>query len=362
MISIDKPTLLLNKEQCMNNINGILEKAKSSNTHFRPHFKTHNSAYVGNWFRRLGVHSITVSSVSMARYFASFGWRDITIAFPVNVLELSLISELANELALNIQGDSSSILQSIETALLYPVGFYIEIDTGHHRSGIAWKDLDEIDRMLDFLSRSNRLKFKGFLTHSGHTYTADSKEEILDIYKDTVQKMNYLKDQYKEAWPELTISIGDTPSCSLVEDFSGVDEVRPGNFVFYDLMQYSLGTCSLEQIALALACPVVGISPQRNEILIYGGAIHFSKELLYKNSGEPIYGYIVRVSDKEWSMPVEGAYLASLSQEHGIIRAPKELIEEIKIGDILGVLPVHSCLTANLMKGYLTLDGEVISY
>jgi D-serine deaminase-like pyridoxal phosphate-dependent protein len=362
MINIDKPTLLLNKEQCLNNITGILEKAKNSNTHFRPHFKTHNSAYVGNWFRRLGVHSITVSSVSMAKYFASFGWRDITIAFPVNVLELSLISELANELTLNIQGDSSKILQSIETALLYPVGFYIEIDTGHHRSGVAWDDLDEIDRMLDFLSRSNRLKFKGFLTHSGHTYSADSKEEILDIFKDTVQKMNDLKDQYKEAWPELTISVGDTPSCSLADDFSAVDEIRPGNFVFYDLMQYSLGICSLDQIAVALACPVVSLNVHRREIVIYGGAIHFSKELLYKSDGERIYGYIVRVTDKEWSKPVAGAYLASLSQEHGIIRAPKEFVEEIKIGDILGVLPVHSCLTANLMKGYVTLEGEVISY
>jgi D-serine deaminase-like pyridoxal phosphate-dependent protein len=362
MISITKPTLLLNKEQCMNNITSILEKAKSSNTLFRPHFKTHNSAFIGNWFRRLGVHSITVSSVSMAKYFASYGWRDITIAFPVNILELSMISELANELTLNIQGDSSTILQTIETALLYPVGFYIEIDTGHHRSGISWKDLDEVDRMLDFISRSNRLKFKGFLTHSGHTYTADSREEILDIYKDTVRKMNYLKEQYREAWPELTISIGDTPGCSIAEDFAGVDEIRPGNFVFYDLMQYSLGTCTLEQIAVALACPVVGKNVQRNQIIVYGGAIHFSKDFLYKSSGERIFGYVVRLSEKEWSKPVPGAYLASLSQEHGIIHATKEFIEEIKIGDILAVLPVHSCLTANLMKGYLTLEGEVISY
>jgi D-serine deaminase-like pyridoxal phosphate-dependent protein len=362
MISITKPTLLLNKEQCINNITRILDKTKSSNTLFRPHFKTHNSAFIGNWFRRLGVHSITVSSVSMAKYFASYGWRDITIAFPVNMLELSLISELANEFTLNIQGDSSSVLQTIETALLYPVGFYIEIDTGHHRSGLSWKDLDEIDRMLDFLSKSNRLKFKGFLTHSGHSYSADSQEEIMDIYKDAVRKMNYLKDQYHEAWPELTISVGDTPSCSLAEDFNGVDEIRPGNFVFYDLMQYSLGSCSLEQIAVAVACPVVGKSLQRNEIVIYGGAIHFSKDFLYKSTGERIYGYIVRISDKEWSKPVAGAYLASLSQEHGVIHATKEFTEETKIGDVLAILPVHSCLTANLMKGYLTLDGEVISY
>lgn len=362
MISIIKPTLLLNKEQCLSNISRMYEKAKNSEIHFRPHFKTHNSAFIGNWFRRLGIHSITVSSVSMAKFFSAYGWRDITIAFPVNLPELGQISELAAELNLNILGESSTILQTIENGLTFKVGFYIEIDTGHHRSGVMWKDLNEIDRMLEYLYNSNRLNFKGFLTHSGHTYAADSQEEILDIYKDTVQKMNYLKDRYLEAWPELTISIGDTPSCSLVEDFTGVDEIRPGNFVFYDLMQYSLGSCTFDQIAVSVACPVVGKSLLRNEVTIYGGAIHFSKDFLYKSNGEHLFGYIVRISEKEWSRPIAGAYLANLSQEHGIIRAPKEVIEDINIGDVVGVIPVHSCLTANLMKGYLTLEGEEISY
>jgi D-serine deaminase-like pyridoxal phosphate-dependent protein len=362
MISITKPTLVLNKERCMTNITSMQEKARLSNTHFRPHFKTHNSAFIGNWFRKLGIHSITVSSVSMAKFFAAYGWRDITIAFPVNPLELGQISELANELNLNIQGDNAEILPVVENALNYPVGFYIEIDTGHHRTGVQWKELAEIDRMLDYLSQSARLKFKGFLTHSGHTYHADSQQEIREIYKDTVLKMNYLKDLYKEFWPDITISIGDTPSCSLAEDFRGVDEIRPGNFVFYDLMQFSLGSCSLDQIAVALACPVVGKSLKRNEIVIYGGAIHFSKDFLYKSNGERLYGYIVKLNENSWSQPLTGAYLANLSQEHGIIKAGKELVEEVNTGDILGVLPVHSCLTANLMKGYLTLEGEGINY
>lgn len=362
MISITKPTLLLNKEQCLANITRMLEKSKKSETLFRPHFKTHNSANIGNWFRRLGIHSITVSSVSMAKYFSAYGWRDITIAFPVNLLEIGLINEFAYELNLNIQGDTSAILPTLENSLNIKVGFFIEIDTGHHRSGVLWNDLDEIDAMIEFLEKSNRLQFKGFITHSGHTYSSDSQEEIIDIYKDTVEKMNYLKDRYREIWPDLIISIGDTPSCSLVEDFNGVDEIRPGNFIFYDLMQFSLGACTLDQIALAMACPVVGKSMAREELTIYGGAIHFSKDFLYKSNGEHLFGYVVRFSEKEWSHPVAGAYLANLSQEHGIIRAPKEFIEEIKIGDVLGVLPVHSCLTANLMKGFVTMEGEAISY
>ncbi|MBP7678926.1 MAG: alanine racemase [Bacteroidales bacterium] len=362
MMPLTKPTLIVNKEQCLANISAMAEKARKTETQFRPHFKTHNSAHIGNWFRKMGIHKITVSSVSMAKFFSAYGWRDITVAFPVNLLELGQISELAAELTLNIIGDTSAILPALENGLTYRAGFFIEIDTGHHRTGVFWKDLAEIDRMLEFLSGSNRLQFKGFLTHGGHTYSADSHEEIIDIYKDSVRKMAYLKDFYKEAWPELIISIGDTPGCSLAEDFAGVDEIRPGNFIFYDLMQYSLGSCDLEQIAVVMACPVVSKSIQRNEITIYGGSVHFSKDFLYKSNGEHLYGYVVKLDEKGWSKPLQSSYLASLSQEHGIIRAPKDFVEEVSIGDVLGIIPVHSCLTANLMKGFVTLEGEAISY
>ena len=37
-----------------------------------------------------------------------------------------------------------------------------------------------------------------------------------------------------------------------------------------------------------------------------------------------------------------------------------ELVGRINIGDTLHFLPVHSCLTANLMREYRTLEGETI--
>jgi D-serine deaminase-like pyridoxal phosphate-dependent protein len=55
-----------------------------------------------------------------------------------------------------------------------------------------------------------------------------------------------------------------------------------------------------------------------------------------------------------------GSTVASLSQEHGIVQAEKELFDRVQVGDLLMVVPVHSCLTANLLGRFLTLDGEVI--
>ncbi len=362
MINVTKPTIILDKEKCLANLQRMFDKASKSKVHFRPHFKTHQSAIIGNWMRRLGIHPITVSSVSMAKYFSNYGWKDITISTPANILEASEINELAIGVRLNILVESPDPLKYLDPYLTYPVGIFIEIDTGYPRSGIDWEDSKAIDEILQFIAGASKITFKGFLTHSGQTYHAENTETIKDIYKDTLLKMNYLKKQYVSDWPDLIISVGDTPACSIVDDLGDVDEIRPGNFIFYDLMQYSIGACQVKDIAIALACPVIAKNPRRNEIVLYGGSAHLSKEFLFKSNGDRIYGYVVKFDKNSWSDPLKGTYLANITQEHGIIKTTAKLLEEIKRGDILGILPVHSCLTANLMRKYQTLDGNDIDY
>ena len=58
-------------------------------------------------------------------------------------------------------------------------------------------------------------------------------------------------------------SIGDTPAMSVVDNFDVIDEIRPGNFVFYDVMQQNIGFCYFEDIAVALAVQVVAKHPER---------------------------------------------------------------------------------------------------
>ena len=78
------PTLLLDERRCRRNIAVMSIRAKRRGVRFRPHFKTHQSRAVGQWFRDEGVSAITVSSLAMARYFSGAGWREITVAFPFN--------------------------------------------------------------------------------------------------------------------------------------------------------------------------------------------------------------------------------------------------------------------------------------
>jgi D-serine deaminase-like pyridoxal phosphate-dependent protein len=145
-----------------------------------------------------------------------------------------------------------------------------------------------------------------------------------------------------------------------MDQFNGMDEIRPGNFVFYDLMQYQLGVCSMDEIAVVLACPVTSIHPDRNEVVIYGGAVHLSKEYLNKQNNEKNYGSVVKINDMAWGVPLPDTYVCRISQEHGIIKTSKKLIGQFQIGDLLGVIPVHSCLTANLADFYLTTQNNIL--
>ncbi|HDR51998.1 MAG TPA: hypothetical protein ENN90_10345, partial [Mariniphaga anaerophila] len=57
----------------------------------------------------------------------------------------------------------------------------------------------------------------------------------------------------------------------------------------------------------------------------------------------------------------ERNYVSRLSQEHGIIKVSQKNFSHFKIGDLVEIVPIHSCLTANLSRKYLTTEGEEIT-
>ncbi|MFA8301391.1 MAG: alanine racemase [Hyphomicrobiales bacterium] len=357
MERLQTPTLIIDKEKCINNIKRMYEKAINNNISFRPHFKTHQSAIVGDWFKEMGINQITVSSVDMAIYFADNRWEDITIAFPANIHQYQEINQLSQRITLNIILDHIDTASVLSERITTKTGVFIEIDIDYHRSGICYTNLDYINKLLNIIEDSNYLEFKGFLTHTGNTYSAENKGEIISIMNKASQVFESLRKNYIQRFPDLITSYGDTPSCSIADSFQEFDELRPGNFIYYDFMQQQLEACELEEIAVSVACPVVGKYPERNEIIIYGGAVHFSKENLYLDDAIS-YGYPYKIishqNDNEECLT--HANLKALSQEHGTIRLSIEDMNKVNIGDIIFIYPIHSCLTADLIKDIMIIE------
>ena len=360
MHNISEPTLLLRENICKANIQKMSQKAENNGLRFKPHMKTHQSAEIGEWLRKSGVEAITVSSVTMAEYFADHGWSDITIAFPCNTRQIDRINELAEHLTLTLLVNNLSTAKTLDQKLKYPVRVYIEIDTGSGRTGLSVNQMPKIKQLINYFKETSRLEWIGFYSHPGHSYGARSEEEIQAIHESVKEQCIELRDEVEPQFGNIEICIGDTPCCSKGSGFESIDAISPGNFMFYDLMQVQIGSCEVSDIAVAMSCPVVDTFPDRHELAIHGGAIHFSKELL---SYEEIDSYGLVASEKEdcWEILDGKTYLKSLSQEHGIVKCSKEAFEQFKVGDMVTILPVHSCLTANLMKTFLLSDGTLVN-
>ncbi|RKZ12160.1 hypothetical protein DRQ50_12375, partial [bacterium] len=163
----------------------------------------------------------------------------------------------------------------------------------------------------------------------------------------------------KIAAGSLAISVGDTPTCSAVDAFAGVDEVRPGNFVYHDLMQRALGVCDDKDLAAFVACPVVALDAKRGRVVLHGGAVHLSREHL----PGPIYG-LAGCLDGDGDRVMDNVPLVDLSQEHGIVEVRPEsfaaIFGTLEPGDVLPIWPVHSCLVGETARPARTLEGAIL--
>jgi D-serine deaminase-like pyridoxal phosphate-dependent protein len=358
-MKMNKPTLVVDLDRVEANIRQMATKMKKKGLIFRPHFKTHQSHFIARIFRKYGVEKCTVSSVSMAAYFALDGWTDITIAFPANVLETEEMNMLAQKIQLNILVDSAEKVRIMANKISASLAIYIEVEAGYLRSGISIENNTEMDEIIDAIALFSQFTFAGFLSHTGNTYSQSSAEDIVQLFDESRKKLNELKRHFLPKYPVIILSMGDTPAASLAEEFDGIDELRPGNFVFYDVMQFVMGSCSESDIGVAVYCPVVAIYPERNELVIYGGGVHLSKEkMIWKDKVS--YGLLAMPTPNGFGIPIKEAFVSGLSQEHGIVSMSAYELEKIKLGDILAVFPVHSCMTVDLNSQLVSLQGHRI--
>ena len=125
---------------------------------------------------------------------------------------------------------------------------------------------------------SSNLRFAGILTHAGHSYHYRSREERLTVARHERDVMRQLAVELRDSGIDVpTVSIGSTPTITVVDHLDGIDEARPGNYIFFDAFQASIGSCTLDDCALTVLAAVVHRDLNRNNIVIDAGAIALSR-------------------------------------------------------------------------------------
>ena len=359
MENLKTPCLLLEAVRVRRNAERIGEKAKLNSVRLRPHIKTHKCIEVARLQTAGHDGAITVSTLAEARAFSKHGFSDITYAVPIERGKFAEAIEIQNGgVKLNLLTDDADTAKQLdEAAGKAGVRFdvFVKIDCGTHRVGVEPHTAEAV-AIPRQISDATNLHFAGILTHAGHSYNVHSKEEILEVARHERDSMVELAERLRGQSIDVpTVSIGSTPTISCVDHLDGIDEIRPGNYIFFDAFQATLGSCGFEDTALTVLAAVVHRDPTRRRLVVDAGAIAISKDrgpvTIDPACG---YGHVLDLEGNETGMRV-----TSLSQEHGELEGG-EMFERFAVGDRVRILANHSCLTAAQHSHYNVIEGDKI--
>ena len=356
---LSTPAFLVDRAVLNRNCVRMRDKALASGVVFRPHVKTHKSVEIGRLQHDGVAGPITVSTLAEAEVFAADGFRDITYAVPIAPSrdKLDRVRALAARVErLSVLIDSEAALRALEEyaaskGMVFDV--FLKVDCGYHRAGVDPSSPDSVHLAMG-MARSEGVRFQGLLTHAGHSYHARDVEEVRRVAAEESGCLSRFRALLAtEGLGEARRSIGSTPTLSVTDRFSDCDEVRPGNYVFYDAFQATIGSCALGDVAVSVLATVVGSYPDRGSAIVDAGALALSKDL-GPDHVDAKFGYGIVCDVDLRPLPVR---IAALSQEHGKLVGEAHL----PVGTRVRIVPNHSCLTAAMFDRYAIIDrGRVV--
>ena len=355
------PCLVLDRMKLISNTGEMRRQAEKLGVILRPHVKTAKSIEVAKYCSRGRIAPITVSTLREAEYFADAGYTDIIYAVsmvPHKLPRAAALIERGVDLKLIV--DSSEMAQAItdageQSGHVYKV--MIEIDVDMHRAGLSPDD-PLVIKIARILAHGNGTEMAGVLTHAGESYECSSEEELISAAENERAKIVEASKRIRTAKiPCPIVSCGSTPTATFAQDLTGVTEMRAGIFVFQDLFQAGVGSCTNEDIALTVLTTVISHKKNQNRIITDAGGMALSKDRSTQGTDfDSGYGL---VADQDGKI-IENLYVLGANQEHGLITTIDGSdidFDKFPIGSRLRILPNHSCMTAGAYDTYNIVDS-----
>ncbi|NBC17216.1 MAG: D-TA family PLP-dependent enzyme [Bacteroidetes bacterium] len=370
---LSTPCLLVEQSRLERNLTCMQKVADANGVALRPHAKTHKSIAIARRQREHGARGLTVAKVGEAEVFVGARFDDVRLAYPVvgqdkherllRLMDRARVSFCVDTV------DGARAASSFYAAHDMTVDVLLEVDTGHGRCGVGWNGGRSV-RTAQQIAALPGLRLVGILTHAGHAYHGPQKDEtpeaaLARVAAEERDRMLAFAVRLHEAGladPEtFEISIGSTPTMAAFENAERggfrITEIRPGNYVYYDAMQVSLGAATLDDCALTVEATVVSQHRDRSgQDRLYLDA---GKKVLTADTGALTEGYGIILYNPADMVPHPHARLTGLSEEHGWVTVPGGAT--FGVGDRVRIVPNHACVTVHTQdRFYLVDDGEVM--
>jgi len=342
---LETPVVLVDLDVVERNIQRMARKALRHGVALRPHAKTHKIIELARMQLAAGAKGISLAKVSEAEVFARAGFGDIFIAYPVfgrGKPERLLVLAETVRLAVGVDSeDGARALGGVFRQSGRPLDVLLKVDVGLRRVGVLPERALEMGRRIAALQG---VRLRGLFTHAGQGYLEQSLEAVAAVGRHEGQTLASLAEEFLSAGiPLEEVSVGSTPTAPHAMEVSGVTECRPGNYIYNDASQVSLGTCRPEDCAMSVLATLISV-PAADRAVVDAGSKTLSSDPLRPSPGG--YGMILGRASR----------LQRLSEEHGVLEVVPG--ESFRVGERVRILPNHACVVSNLHDRVLGIRGE----
>jgi D-serine deaminase-like pyridoxal phosphate-dependent protein len=346
---IDTPALLVDLDVMERNLGRVADYTKAHGLRLRPHTKTHKSPRIGRRQLDLGAAGLTVAKVGEAEVMLDAAPHDLLLAYPViGRSKLERLMAVARRTRATVSLDSLAAAQHLSEAAQtagVEVGVLAETDVGLGRVGVTpGAELLELARAI---ARLPSLSFEGIAFYPGHI--KDNGESGQAAMAALARMVASILDDFKRAGLRAGIvSGGSTPSLFHSHELPGVNEIRPGTYVYNDWNTVMSGACTAEDCAASILVTVVSTA-RPGQIIVDGGSKTFSSDRP-AGSDAFTFGHVIEAPT---------AVFHRMNEEHGFIDVTRAG-RVFAIGDRLRIIPNHICTAVNLHERvYGMRNGEV---
>jgi D-serine deaminase-like pyridoxal phosphate-dependent protein len=349
---LDTPALVVDLPRMERNIQHMADLARDAGVTLRPHIKTHKIPALAHMQLAAGAAGVTVAKLGEAEVMVDAGITDILVCYPIlGEAKLRRLAHLARRAKITVALDSREAAEGLAwAARAHGVRFdvYLEVDSGLNRCGLP--PGEPVVRVARQIAGLDGIAITGVVTHAGHATRATSVEERDAIARYEGESVVGTKEALEAAGiPVRAVSVGSSATVGVSARVSGVTEIRPGTYIFNDLMQMTVGACTEDACALTVLSTVIS-RPAPDRAIIDAGSKSLSSDFHRANERMTGYGYVKGSG---------GTVVARLSEEHGVVLMD-DARQRLAIGDRVEIIPNYACGALNLWDELIGVrDGEV---
>lgn len=329
---LETPVLVIDMDIMERNLDHMMSILAGSNTRLRPHLKTAKSPALASMMIRAGAVGVCCAKLSEAEVMANAGITDILLTSEVaGAGKFERLVGLAGWVP-NFKAvvDSAYAVENISCVAQergVSVNLLIELDVQTRRSGVT--TAQEALELADLIRSTDGVDLIGIHAYAGHSQVKppEDREKLNPQAMEVLQETVELLEEHNH--PLRILSGGGTGTCRMDVEIGLLNEVQAGSFLLMDKTYRDMGV----EFENALWCYSTVISRPSDDRAVCDAG----QKTLSNDAGQP------EVDGRP------GVTYRRGSDEHGGLTIdPNELDRELKVGDVITILPSHICTTINL--------------